>query len=304
MTEPFSRLERSLRDGPPDETGYRARRRDLEIGMGARQADGITPLQRVIRVPRVRHASTWSLQLPIAVLLVSVIAVGGVVLATRNNQSITIGPPPSSMPGPSHTSTPTRTPGPTASSSPTPVASIQPSKSTIPVPPLTKTFVSARNGFSIDYPADWTATPATQSWPSDTFIQLGNPELDELTLEGKVRLVVASQRLDAGQTEADWVAAYFRPFQGSVDCANASELAAAPRLLVDGESGYMDIAGCPMSADAALSASDVVFNAFVFVADRVYQITLDGDVDLAYFEAFLATMKLDPGSAIDPPATP
>jgi hypothetical protein len=68
--------------------------------------------------------------------------------------------------------------------------------------------------------------------------------------------------------------------------------------------GYMDVARCPMSADAALSASDVVFNAFVCAGDRVYRINLDGDVDLAYFEAFLATMKLDPASAIDPPAAP
>ena len=45
-----------------------------------------------------------------------------------------------------------------------------------------------------------------------------------------------------------------------------------------------------------------MFNAFVFAGDRVYQITLDGEVDLAYFEALLATMKLDPASAIDPPA--
>jgi len=272
--------------------------------MGARSADGITPLQRVIRVPRARRAPTLSLQLPIAVMVVGVIAVGGVALATRNSQSSTTGPLASTAPSPSQTSTTTQTPGPTTPSSPTSVASNQPSQPAISIPPLTRTFVSTRNGFSINYPTDWTATAATQSWPPDTTTQLGNPELDALNLEGKVRLVVASQRLGAGQTEAQWVAAYFRPFQGSVTCANASDLAASPRLLIDGQSGYMDVAGCPMSADAALSPSDVVFNAFVFAGDRVYQITLDGDVDLAYFEAFLATMKLDPASAIDAPAAP
>jgi hypothetical protein len=125
-----------------------------------------------------------------------------------------------------------------------------------------------------------------------------------LTLDGQFRLIVASQRLDAGQTEAEWVAAYFRPFQGSVTCANATSLAAAPRLLIDGHSGYMDIAGCPMSADVALSSGDTGFNAFVFAGDRVYQIALDGDVDVDYFKALLATMRLDPASAIDPPASP
>jgi hypothetical protein len=304
MAEPLTRLERSLRGGPPDENGYRLTRRDLEIAMGARSADGITPLQRVIRVPRAHRPTRLSSQVPIAVLLITVILVGGVALATRTNQSSAIGPVVSITPSPSPTPVNTPTPEPAASSSPAVVATSQPSRSAIAIPPLTRTFVSTRNGFSIDYPADWTATPATESWPPDTTVQLGNPELDTLSVEGKVRFVVASQRLDAGQTEAQWIAAYFRPFQGDVTCANASDLAASPRLPIDGQSGYLDIAGCPMSADAALSATDLVFNAFVFAGDRVYQITLDGDVDLAYFEALLATMKLDPASAIDPPATP
>ncbi len=302
MTEPFSRLERSLRDGPPDETGYRARRRELQLGMGANPADGITPLQRVIRMPRARRAQSLSLQLQVAVIVVAVIAFGGVALATRNSQSAITGPLTSTTPSPSETSTTSQTPVPSAPPSPTPVASSQPSQSAIAIPQLSKTFVSKRNGFSINYPADWTATPATQSWPPDTFTQLGNPELDELKLEGQTRLVMASQRLAAGQTEAQWVAAYFRPFQGSVVCANATVLAESPRLPIDGRSGYLDVAGCPVSADAAISPNDQVFEAFVFAGDRVYQIALDGEVDLDYFEALLATMKLDPASAIDPPA--
>jgi hypothetical protein len=42
----------------------------------------------------------------------------------------------------------------------------------------------------------------------------------------------------------------------------------------------------------------------VFAADRVYRIGLDGAVDLGYFEAILATLHLDPASAIDPPERP
>jgi hypothetical protein len=304
MTEPFTRLDRSLREGPPDETGYRLSRRDLEIGMGVRSVDGITPLQRVILAPRARRATSLSLQLPIAVVLVAVIAVGGLTLLNRSNESSAIGPVATTTPSASQTPASTPAPTSTSSSSPSFVASGQPSLPAISIPPLTTTFVSSRNGFSISYPAGWIATSATESWPPDTFAALGNPAMDELSLVGQVRLVIASQRLRAGQTEAQWVAAYFRPFQGSVTCAGASDLATSPRLLIDGQSGYMDIAGCPMSADAALSARDLVFNAFVFAGDRVYQITLDGDVDLAYFEAFLATMKLDPASAIDPPAAP
>ncbi len=215
---------------------------------------------------------------------------------TRSNVT---GPPASGTPSSSESPTASPTPGPTASSTPVPSAGDQPSESAIPIPALTKTFVSPRNGFSIKFPAEWTATAATASWPPDTFTQLGNPALDELKLAGKARLVIASQRLGAGQTEEEWVAAFFRPFEGGVSCANASDLATSPRLPIDGRSGYLDLAGCPISSDAVISERDVVFDAFVFAADRVYQITLDGDVDLAYFEAFLATLKLDPASAID-----
>ncbi len=299
MTEPLSTLERSLRDGPPDESGYRASRRELEIGIGAGTADRITPLQRVIPMPQAPRVHPPSMRMPIAALLVGLIAVGGFIVATRNDRSSVTGPSASRTPSANGTST--ASPSPTPSSSPSPTAGEQPSQSAIPIPPLTTAFVSSRNGFSVKYPAEWTATPATESWAPDTFTQLGSPTLDELKLAGQARLVIASQRLGAGQTEQQWIAAYFRPFEGSATCAY--DLATSPRLPIDGQSGYLDLAGCPISTnDAPVSPRDIVFEAFVFSGDRVYQITLDGDVDLAYFEALLATLKLDPASAIDPPS--
>jgi hypothetical protein len=298
MTEPFGTLERSLRDGPPDEIGFRSRRRELEMELGAR-AGGITPLQRVTLLPRSRRGQARSLRTPVAALLVAVIAIGGIALAIRRDESSIFGPAASATASPER---PTDSPSarPSERPSPSPPASEQPSVSAVPIPPLTQTFVSTRNGFSIRYPANWTTTAATTSWPPDTFTQLGNPELDLLQLAGTARLAVASQRLGTAQTEDEWVAAYFRPYQGSVSCDSATDLATSPRLPIDGQSGYLDDAGCPMNADASMSPRDVVFEAFVFSADRVYQITLDGDVDLAYFEALIATMKLDPASAIDP----
>ncbi|MEA2609323.1 MAG: hypothetical protein QOJ75_1566, partial [Chloroflexota bacterium] len=105
--------------------------------------------------------------------------------------------------------------------------------------------------------------------------------------------------LATGQTEDQWVAAYFRPYVGGLPCP--SDLPTAPRLPIDGHSGYLNVAGCEASSDGAIASRDVEFTAFVFAGNRVYQITLDGDVDLAYFEAVLATLTLDPSSAIDPP---
>ena len=301
MTEPFARLERSLRDGPPDEGGYRVSRRELEIGIGGRQGDGISQLQRVIPSPRARRIQPVSRQLPIAGILLVAITVGGFALANRNNLPNVSGPVSSGTPGPTQTSSATETPSPTPSSGPKSSTSDAPGPSAVPIPPLTKTFVSPRNGFSIRYPTDWTATPATQSWPPDTFTQLGNHQLDELKLDAVARIVIASQRLGARQTPDEWVASWFPPFLGSKACPNASALAASPRIAIDGQVGYLDIAGCPMDVDLTISSPDNEFEAFVFSADRVYQITFDGDVDLAYFRALLDTMTLDPASAIDPP---
>jgi hypothetical protein len=301
MTDPFTGLEQSLRAGPPDESGYRDRRRELEAGFSA-SAGGITPVQRVGLIRRVPRSQpfTASLQMPIAALVVVVVAIGGVAFAMRNNE-IVIGPLASGTAVPSQGSTVSPTPVASAEPSATPTASPVPSEPAISIPPLSQTFTSTRHGFSMDYPAGWTATAATQSWPPNTFAQLGSPVLDQLALAGTYRLVIASQRLDPGQTEADWVAAYFPAFEGAVNCPNASDLAASPRLPIDGRSGYLRQAGCPMYADSAMSSDDIVFEAFVFADDRVYEITLDGKVDLPFFEALVATMKLDPASAIDPP---
>jgi len=304
MTDPFATLERSLQDGPPDEAGYRDRRRELEIDFGM-SAGGITPVQPVGAVRTVGRPRplSMSLQVPIAALLVTMIAVGGVAVAIRTDAIVT---------GPVASATASPSPAPTTSASPE--ASVQDralpttgpvaSQVAISIPALTQSFTSTRNGYSIDVPADWVATPATQSWPPNTFTQLGSPVLDQLFLAGSYRLVIASQRLGAGQTEADWVSSYFPPFQGAMQCDNAADLSSAPRLPIGGRSAYLRLAGCPIYADSAMSANDIMFEAFVFADDRVYQITLDGDVDLAFFEALVATMTLEPSSAIDPPPAP
>jgi hypothetical protein len=175
------------------------------------------------------------------------------------------------------------------------------SASPIPVPLLTETFVSTRNGFSVLYPAGWSTRAATTSWLPNTLVPIGNSALDELKLQGVARLVVASQRLEAGQTEASWIASFGQDYylrRCSGDRATWS------RVTVDGRSGYLDLNACPVAADVAFSTPDVAFDVIVFAADRVYRVGLDGAVDFGYFEAILATVRLDPASAIDPPEGP
>ena len=147
------------------------------------------------------------------------------------------------------------------------------------------------------HPAGWVIRPATAAWPLNIFLPVGNPGLDELTRPGVARLVVASQRLGTGQTEDDWLAAYFHPYQGGLTCGG--DRSTWPRLPISGASGYLDADACGWPADERVSEPDVWFDAIVFSGGRVYQIGLDGNVDLAYFKAVLAEVTLDPSSAID-----
>ena len=163
--------------------------------------------------------------------------------------------------------------------------------------PLTQTFTSARHGYSVRYPAGWTVQPATASWPPNVFLPVGNPGLDQLSKPGVARLVVASQRLGSGQTEDDWLAAYFHPYQGGLRCSD--DRSTWPRLPISGASGYLDADACGWPAEGRVSEPDVWFDAIVFSGGRVYQIGLDGNVDRAAFQAILATVTLDPSAAID-----
>ena len=268
MTGPSEAFERSLRDGPPDEDGYRAQplgRPAGATGDGQLRIARIQPVvsQRSARRPRI--ASTWSVM---AAVILVVICLGAVGFLSLRNRADVGGP-----------------------------AATAPARPGIVVPPMTDEFTSPRNGFSLRHPNGWTVKPATAPWLPGIFLPHGNPALDQFTDTGKARLVVSSQRLEAGQTSDDWLAAFFHPYQGANPCAG--DRTTWPRLTIGGQSGYLDAAGCTSPADDRISERDVWYEALVFSGDRVYQITLDGDVDLAYFEAVLATIRLDPSTAVD-----
>lgn len=262
-------LERSLREGPPDEVGYRAVA--LDFGTDPR-VETVRTSRSSVRVDRRPPHMTPIFASLDSALVVLVVVFAGLVLLQPTIPGGVGGSPPPTEP---------------ASASP------------IPVPALTETFVSPRNGFSVSYPAGWTTKAAATTWLPNKLIPIGNPAVDELKLDGVARLVVASQRLQEGQTEASWIASFGQEYflrRCSGDRATWA------RIIVDGRSGYLDLNGCPLSADRTFSTPDVAFGVIVFAADRVYRISLDGVVDLAYFEAILATVHLDPASAIDAPA--
>lgn len=277
MTRAFHALERSLRDGPPDESGYIPGL--IEVGRGAPPDPALAAvtLERVRPVdighpPRSRSLSS-SFSFIVSIAVAMALVVGGLAVFDR------IG---GMGAGDQHT------PSPSSSAATGPA---------IVVPLLTETFVSPRNGFSVRYPAGWSTKPATKTWPADIFLPLGNPAFDELQRAGEARLVVASQLLGAGQTDADWLAAFAHIYQGSAPCGTAPS--ASPRLTIDGHSGYLVNVGCPLPADSTFSTPDIRFRAIVIADGRVYDIQLDGNVDRSYFDALVATIRLDPASAID-----
>ena len=265
MTDALEILERSLRDGPPDELGYRPQPLDLPHVLAS---DGTIRAVRLDRVAngrtrrRTEIGSSWRF---LAAVIIVAVSIGALGIANIRDRFGVAGPDS----------------GPSA----------------ITIPALSEAFTSPRNGFSIRYPAGWTVTPATASWPPDVFLPDGHPALDQFIRIGTARLVVASQRLGVGQTENDFVASYVEPYAGPNQCVGPSST--WPRLTIGGASGYLIGADCHVSLDNKISDRDVAFRAFAFSGDRVYEIRFDGDVDLAYFKAILATIRLTPSTAVD-----
>jgi hypothetical protein len=271
MTTTYEALERSLRAGPPDESGYRARPLDVPTAtvdrgpaaMAAWAPQRVVPIARVVaarRPDRVPVGSSWRNLAAVLVVAMGLMAAGIVSWANRADVG-----------------------GRTSSG--------------ISVSTLTERFASTWNGFSISYPAGWTVRPATAAWPRNTSLPNGHPAFDRLELPDVAQLVVASQPLGAGQTEEDWLAAFFQPYPRANPCS--SDRSTWPRLQLDGASAYLDVIDCPTSRDHQIAARDMSFEALAFVGGRVYQFRLNGDVDRADFETLLASVRFDPAHAVD-----
>ncbi len=309
MTGPLGALERSLRDGPADELGYLPKALDLPVGLADDGPIRTSRLERVVLQRSTRPATAtpkWQYPATAAILVIGLAAFG--IMSTGGQPGIIApasGSPPPASPttaSPSPSSSATSSPGASPRSSPgasAATASTLPSAALkIAVTPLTETFVSPRNGYSVSYPAGWTVKPATTSWPPDIFLPTGNPALDELTSPKVAALSVASQRLGVGQTADDWLAAFFQPYQGVKPCSG--DQSTWPRLPIGGESGYLDVNGCDEASSKDPSVHYLAFDALAFSGGRVYQFQFNGQVDLADFKALLATVQFDAPKALDP----
>ena len=143
-------------------------------------------------------------------------------------------------------------------------------------PALTETFTSTMHGISVGYPERWVPRAATEPWPVDGVVQQGS-SFGDVIEDGSVSdtafLALASQPL-AGRSFDQWVAEY----------PVFKECGPAEPVVVDGAPGVVGT-NCPMALVAA--------------GDRGYLIWLYRIDDPDWFQEILATVKLNPGAALD-----
>jgi hypothetical protein len=217
-----------------------------------------------------------------AFAVIAAVVIGGVLLLQRGS-----GPGPAISASPSPSLSPATTTEPSSSPSP----SAQEGGAAY----LTSTFVSPRNGYSVIYPDDWVVTSATNSWQAGAINQWGSTALDELR-GSTARFVGASQPLAPGQTAEAWLSEF------------AAQACITPRqnwlnVRIGASTGLIDADGCE-APDPPLGKGGALYDAVVIVDGRAYDFTMDGELSHSDFVAVLATVVLDPATALDPTFSP
>jgi hypothetical protein len=154
-------------------------------------------------------------------------------------------------------------------------------------PPLSEDFQSPLMGYTVDYPAGWTATPATHPWVPGASNFWDDPVGDRL--ESSVAgFRGTSQLLAKGESAAQWVHDYMA--LEPTGCGNRE------RVPVNGQVGTIGLNGC--AGQGRLGGK--VFDLVVVSGNRGYNFTMEGNVDRDFLLAMLATVKLHPLSAKEP----
>ncbi len=219
-----------------------------------------------------------------AVLVVAAVAIGGLAFLAGRNSDV-------------------------AAPSPSPIPS--PSPSTPPLPTLDATFVSPSYGFQVRYPSGWFANPGTPPWSLGMSLEPGNPISDAiLTPSGlyRMRLSGGSIALPSGMTMEQF-RAFASPFSSpfnSDPCPSLEPLPlpvtidyrANPGQAVQKVEAVVSINGCAALAEFGGSIYDVE----VIAGGRGYTFTLDGQISPADALRWLASITLEPATAL--PASP
>ena len=167
-----------------------------------------------------------------------------------------------------------------------PESAVDPSPS---LAPLGRRYTSTRNGYSVAIPSEWATLQATRPWPASTVpYPLGEGMLDLLTGDN-VMLVGASQPIAPAVSDADWVQRELGlPGNSTCDAGQSPE-----QVPVGNVTGTMsDQRACHLDGSRW-------FDILVAVGGRGYDLTFIGNVTRDEVLLVLATVSLDPASAID-----
>jgi hypothetical protein len=253
-----------------DRSLERAARSWIEVGPTAAPPHAVdAALDLIARTPQERDWIPWRFpRMTSTARVAALIAVGVLILA---GAFALFGPGGRGGPLPSNTP-PTSAP-----------ASRRPSAATLFLP---ETFVSPLYGYTVNYPAGWATRPATKVWSTGAANLWGSGFNDELSLTGAgIRFSGASQSLATGQSADDWLTSYAAG-------ANRATWSTVP---IGGDTGYITADGVA-AAGGTISPGGLMYDAVVISGDRAYNFNMDGKVDRATFDAFLATIALDPAS--------
>jgi len=171
--------------------------------------------------------------------------------------------------------------------------SITPTPTPTPVLTMTKTFISANNGYAVGYPADWTLKPATSLWWPPAWVHSDDYSgYDYILLPDLHDFRAASAVAPEGVVIDDWIDSFITT-AGDNSC-NPKRIT-LPEFTIDGQAGRIRVT-CPNEIEAT-----------VVVGRRAYAFVLfSGSPDVrAMFDAFAATIDLRPeGAPAAPTPTP
>lgn len=229
--------------------------------------------RRAIGVPwRINPMSPIPRLAVAAVVTVAVLG-GALYLLSPGGQGVGGTPPTTS---PSVTSAPSSAPPSPASEPPSPAP-----QGTIPTE--WTFYTSSRFAYSIDYPADWVATPATRDWPSDGWPFPDGTSVDKFGLTPtSTRVLVSSVPLKAGEVAAERIA--------GLDSINAPICRLSDRhdITIDGVTARQEDFFC-FSKDYGIEVA--VVNAGRFYQLDLFSQTPIGETDRATFDRFLASFR-------------
>lgn len=197
--------------------------------------------------------------------------------------------------GPGPTQAPSRSlsPGPSPTTSP-----VTAGPSPTPLDPTTWTsYASARHGYSIKHPGDWTTTPATAPW---TYADISTDDaavFDHLEAASSpgFEIVGTSTKIPPGMSEDDWLAAYRQPVVDAYGAGCFPPRAQWTAVVVGGHPGGL-YEGC-------LYVESMTFlggRAYVFTVSVKSGFVIDDSLR-TLFRTILSTVTLDPTAADDTP---